>query len=403
MAVAALAAIGALLATALLRGARRHHAAVPQRLAPWQLARVALAAARGDVGLWISVEVNTPPGAAIAVLGGAVFVLVAGAPRGARPPPRRPRAGAAPRSRCSSPAAASRRRARGRLSVVATTTQIGDFVRAVGGDAVEVVQILAAQHRPARLRAAARGRRETADAKVVLAERRRARRAGWATWSRTAAATPTVVDLGATCPCGCPGEASGPEASRYDPHWWHDPRNVEAAVGAIRDALDRGRAGAEGAYRAQRRCLPARLRRARRGHRAPASARVPAAQRKLVTDHDAFGYFARRYGIKVVGAVIPSQTTQAQPSAGDIARAERADPARARQGGLPRELDQPEARQAIARQTGATRDYELYGDTLGPAARRGATYLTMERGQRERDGARIHRRRARGCPIRGAP
>jgi len=38
-----------------------------------------------------------------------------------------------------------------------------------------------------------------------------------------------------------------------------------------------------------------------------------------VTDHDAFGYFADRYGIQVVGAVIPSQTTQAQPSAGEIA------------------------------------------------------------------------------------
>ena len=48
--------------------------------------------------------------------------------------------------------------------------------------------------------------------------------------------------------------------------------------------------------------------------------RVPPAQRKLVTDHDAFGYFAHRYGITVVGAVIPSQTTQAQPSAGDVAR-----------------------------------------------------------------------------------
>ena len=41
----------------------------------------------------------------------------------------------------------------------------------------------------------------------------------------------------------------------------------------------------------------------------------PGAERKLVTDHDAFGYFAKRYGITVVGAVIPSQTTQAQPSA----------------------------------------------------------------------------------------
>ena len=47
---------------------------------------------------------------------------------------------------------------------------------------------------------------------------------------------------------------------------------------------------------------------------------MPAAQRKLVSDHDAFGYFAHRYGIAIVGAVIPSQTTQAQASAADVAK-----------------------------------------------------------------------------------
>ena len=38
-----------------------------------------------------------------------------------------------------------------------------------------------------------------------------------------------------------------------------------------------------------------------------------------MTDHDAFSYFARRYGIEVVGAVIPSQTTEARPSAKGVA------------------------------------------------------------------------------------
>src|SRR5215213_7879044 len=46
--------------------------------------------------------------------------------------------------------------------------------------------------------------------------------------------------------------------------------------------------------------------------------RVPAAKRKLVTTHDALGYFADRYDVEVVGALIPSLSTQAQPSARDI-------------------------------------------------------------------------------------
>ena len=123
--------------------------------------------------------------------------------------------------------------------------------------------------------------------------------------------------------------------------------------------------------------------------------------RKLVTDHDAFDYFARRYGITVVGAVIPSQSTQAQPSAGDVARLSAAHPARGRQGGLPRELDQPQARPGHrAPDRRATSDHELYGDTLGPKGSSGATYLTMERANADAM-VRGFTGGARGCPIAG--
>jgi ABC-type Mn2+/Zn2+ transport system permease subunit len=76
-AVAALDAIGALLATALLVVPAATTRLLLDRLAAWQLATVALVIAEGTAGLWLSVETNAPPGATIAVVGGVVFALVA--------------------------------------------------------------------------------------------------------------------------------------------------------------------------------------------------------------------------------------------------------------------------------------------------------------------------------------
>jgi ABC-type Mn2+/Zn2+ transport system permease subunit len=76
-AVAALDAIGALLATALLVVPAATTRLVVDRLGRWQLATVGLVIAEGTAGLWLSVETNAPPGATIAVVGGLVFALVA--------------------------------------------------------------------------------------------------------------------------------------------------------------------------------------------------------------------------------------------------------------------------------------------------------------------------------------
>ena len=111
----------------------------------------------------------------------------------------------------------------------------------------------------------------------------------------------------------------------------------------------------------------------------PASTACRAGERKLVTSHDAFGYFARRYGITVVGAVIPSQSTQAQPSAGQIAELAALVRREHVKAVFPESSMNPKLAEAIAAQTGARADYTLYGDTLGPAGSNGDTYLQMER------------------------
>ena len=85
------------------------------------------------------------------------------------------------------------------------------------------------------------------------------------------------------------------------------------------------RAIPHGAAYAQRRAYAAKLRALDRAV-ARCIAEVPAGRRKLVTTHDALGYYARRYGIEVIGTVIPSLTTEGQPSAGDTAELVRDDP-----------------------------------------------------------------------------
>ncbi len=263
------------------------------------------------------------------------------------------------------------------IKVIATTTQLGDIVREVGGASVRVTQILKPNTDPHDYEPRPRDVQETAGAKVVFVSGDGLDR--WMTdVVKQSGGDPATVDLAASLPGRGSGENKQDATSGSDPHWWHDPRNVEAAVGAIRDALVRAEPAARsdvvaGAarYLARVQALDVAIRRC--------MAQVPPGERKLVTDHDAFGYFARRYGITVVGAVIPSQSTQAQPSASsvsDLASLIRAEDVKAI---FPESSVNPRLARAIADQTGATAELSLYGDTLGPAGSTGATYLQMER------------------------
>jgi ABC-type Zn uptake system ZnuABC Zn-binding protein ZnuA/ABC-type Mn2+/Zn2+ transport system permease subunit len=371
----ALAAIGALLAAALFVVPAATVRLLTRRLAVWQAGSVALAAAEGVAGLWLSVETNTPPGAAIAVLAGGVFAVVAAA-RSLVPRRALAAAGAAALllvlAGCGSGGTVS-----GRLSVVATTTQIGDWTRAVAGGDVAVHQILQPNTDPHEYEPRPKDVEATAGAALVFENGDRLD--GWmAKVVSQAGGSPRVVVLGDVVPVRRAGQTSGPEASRYDPHWWHDPRNAEAAVAAIRAALVRADPRHRADYRRNADAYIARLRRLDRAI-AACMAAVPSAERKLVTDHDAFGYFARRYGILVVGAVIPSQTTQAQPSAGETAKLIALIRREHVKAVFPESSLSPRLADAIARETGASSHYTLYGDTLGPAGSAGATYLSMER------------------------
>ena len=307
--------VGALLVTALFVVPAATARMLTRRIWSWQLVSVGLVGAEGAVGLWLSVKTNAPPGATIACVAGAVFALVALGRALARAPRRGlALAGAAlAAAMLAAGCGAASGSGDGRLEVVATTTQIGDWVREVGGGAVSVDQILQPNTDPHEYEPRPSDVEAAAGAELVFANGD-----DLDDWIgqivSDSGSGATVVDLGAAVPERLAGQSGGAEASRYDPHWWHDPRNAEAAVGEIERRLAAADPSHRRLFERNASAYEARLRRLDAGI-ARCVDSIPPSRRKLVTDHDAFGYFARRYGIEVVGAVIPSQTTQAQPSA----------------------------------------------------------------------------------------
>jgi ABC-type Zn uptake system ZnuABC Zn-binding protein ZnuA len=257
-----------------------------------------------------------------------------------------------------------------RASVVATTPQVADFARQVGGDRVEVTQILPANADPHEYEPRPSDAEALANADLIV--RSGGDVDGWLDQLvESSGSDAPVLDLidHVRTREGADGDV--------DPHWWHDPRNAELAVGALRDELISVDPESRSAYR---RNAAAYERDLDGLDRAIASCirAVPADERKLVTSHDSLGYYAARYGIDVIGATIPSLSTQAEPSAGDTA--ELVDLIRSSgvstifpEAGVSRELEEAIATQADARVGG-----QLWADTLGPADSDGATYVEAE-------------------------
>jgi len=118
------------------------------------------------------------------------------------------------------------------------------------------------------------------------------------------------VGAGEGIPSGDPDQAEGAQ----DPHLWTDPLAVKAVIDALAVQI-RQQFGVDLSARAAD--LDARLTALNAEIQAKVDA-LPADRRRLVTGHESLGYFAQRYGFKLVGAVIPSLTTEAEGSAANL-------------------------------------------------------------------------------------
>ena len=253
------------------------------------------------------------------------------------------------------------------VNVVATTTQVGDLVRNVGGERVDLHQILQPNTDPHEYEPRPSDVKSVADAALTV-------RSGGDVddWLKD-----VLDNAGGSAPVLTLSEhvhTRTGDSGDLDPHWWQDPRNAELGVKAIRDALAKADPKGAAAYRRHAARYLTRLDRLDR-QTAACIDRIPARLRKLVTTHDALGYYAARYGLEVIGAVIPSLSSQAQASAGDVQRLVDQIRAEKVKAVFPESSVNPDIERAIARESGATIGDKLYADSLGQKGSAGETYI----------------------------
>ncbi|MFQ3663119.1 MAG: zinc ABC transporter substrate-binding protein [Chloroflexaceae bacterium] len=269
-----------------------------------------------------------------------------------------------------------------KLRVVATTGQIGDAVRAIAGDAVNLHVLLGPGIDPHTYVATESDIRTFQRADVIfyngLHLEAQLERVLEQLGRRGAA---TVVAVAATIPADRLLRWESELGKTYDPHVWHDVRLWQEVVGTIRDTLIAADpAHAEG-YRSNASAYLAQLD-ALDGYIRERAASLPPERRVLVTAHDAFGYFGQAYGFEV--EAVQGISTATEASAADIQALtslirERRVPAIFVESTIaPRTI---EAVRAAVRAAGqeVTLGGELYSDALGAPDGPAGTYAGMMR------------------------
>ncbi len=272
-------------------------------------------------------------------------------------------------SGCSATSTSPEPGASGKLAVIATTTQIGDLVRSVGGDAVTVHQILKPNVDPHEYEPTPADIASIGTATVVV--KNGIGLEPWLDQTLSAAGfTGTTVDAstGITLRHGDEGD---------DPHIWHNPRNVVTMAATIADAFIKADSGHADQYRAQLKSYQDKLIELDASITAKL-ATIPPAQRVLVTNHDAFGYYIDHYQLKFIGSIIPSFDTSAELSGTAIEQLV----AKIKSTGVKAVFSEsslpPKTAQAIAERAGIkveAGDDSLFADTLGPAGSSGSTII----------------------------
>jgi manganese/iron transport system substrate-binding protein len=260
-----------------------------------------------------------------------------------------------------------------KLRVVATTNIIGDMVQNVAGDRVKLNILIPGGSDPHTFQPAPQDVASVADAHLVLANGLNFEEF-LDELIENAGGKAAVIRVAE----GVEHDKAGPHDQKgVDPHAWMTPynalvyvHNIEAALSALNPAnADTYKAKAE-AYEAKLEALDRWV--------FDQVETIPPDKRTMVTDHEAFSYYADRYGLDIIGAVIPAYSTAAEPSAQELAKLEET----ITEFNVPAifvgATVNPNLAERVAADTG-TKLVPLYTGSLGPEGSGAATYLDFIR------------------------
>jgi zinc/manganese transport system substrate-binding protein len=264
-----------------------------------------------------------------------------------------------------------------KVKVVASFTVLGDLVKNVGGERVAVTTLVGPngdahvyQPTPAAAQAVA-----GADLVVVNG-------LGMEGWMERLIPTsgykgPIVVATKGVKPRTMIEEEKGirgkPEG-KIDPHAWQDLENGIIYVDNIAQGLSKVDPAGAAIYRAHAAAYEAKLRDLDKWVRAEFSS-IPQAQRRMITTHDAFGYFGAAYGIEILAPV--GFSTESEASAGDIARLIRQIRREKITAVFVENVSDPRLMEQVAKESGVTLGGELYSDALSKPLGLAPTYIDM--------------------------
>ncbi|MGC2317093.1 MAG: metal ABC transporter substrate-binding protein [Bradyrhizobium sp.] len=259
-------------------------------------------------------------------------------------------------------------RAQDRLNIVASFSILGDFAENVGGERVSVTTLVGPDGDVHVYAPAPADAKKILDARLVIING-----LGLEGW------LPRLVQSAgskATVVTASQGVAPRKLGSDADPHAWQSVANAKMYVANIRDALVAADPAGAATYRANAERYLAKFDALDREVR-DAIAQIPEARRKVISTHDAFGYFAAAYGIEFIAP--QGVSTESEVSARDIAGII----TRIRAGRIPavflENISDPRLIRRISAETGARIGGTLYSDSLTGEKGDAPTYIDMVR------------------------